>query len=331
MNLTTHYLGLELRHPIVPGASPMTANRDDVRRLEEAGAPAIILPSLFEEQIEHEIRGAESHLGAHEHKTAEAASFSPASMQEVFHDGPVEYLEHLRWMKEALDIPVISSLNGTSPGGWLNYAKQMEQAGADGLELNLYEMATNPEESGSEQERQALGIVKTVREQVKIPLAVKLSPYYSSLSHFAVALQAERVDGLVLFNRFYQADLDIDNLKVTRRLQLSDSSELLLRLRWLAVLSDRFSGSLAASGGVHEVEDVVKAIMCGAHAVQVVSALLQNEPEYLTTLTRGLSEWLEDHEYDSLQQMCGSMNLARCPNPQEYERTHYVQVLNAWE
>ena len=331
MDLRIDYLGMKLAHPLVPGASPMSLNRDDVRRFEEAGAAAIVLPSLFEEQIEHEIRGAELFLGAHEDTTAEATSFSPASMKDVFNYGPVEYLEHLHWMKETLEIPVIGSLNGTSRGGWLNYARQMEQAGADALELNLYEMATDPTESGSAKELHELEIVGAVREQVSIPLAVKLSPFYSSLPHYAGLLETAKVDGLVLFNRFYQPDIDIENLKVERALRLSDSSALLLRLRWLAVLSDTFGGSLAATGGVHTVEDVIKAVMCGAQSVQAVSAYFMQGAEYLSKLKSGLSRWLEDHEYDSLQQMCGSMNLSRCPNPREYERTNYVQILQAWD
>ena len=331
MNLAAEYLGLTLSGPIIPGASPMNMHRDDVRRLEEAGAAAIVLPSLFEEQIERGSKGLEHHPVAYENTMAEAATFAPPSMQEVFHYGPDEYLEHLFWLKETLGIPVIGSLNGTSRGGWLDYAKQMEQTGADALELNLYEMATNPDDSGSAKELHVLEIVGAVRERVKIPLAVKLSPYYSSLPHFAALLESAKVDGLVLFNRFYQPDIDIENLKVERTLHLSKSSELLLRLRWLAVLSDTFSGSLAATGGVHDVADIVKAVMSGAHAVQVVSALLRHGPKYLGTLKSRLARWIEEHEYDSVQQMRGCMNLARCPDPRQYERTNYLQVLQAWD
>ncbi len=331
MNLKTNYLGLELSHPLMPGASPLSADRDAVRRLEDAGASAIVLPSLFEEQIDSDESGSARYLDAHEHSTAEASTFAPSLTRDVFRLGPEEYLENLRWMKSSLSGPVIASLNGTSRGGWLEYAALLEQAGADAMELNLYEMACDPTESGSSQELHVLDIVKAVKSQVKIPLAVKLSPFYSSLPHFAGLLDEAGAGGLVLFNRFYQADVDIENLEVTRSLQLSDSSELLLRLRWLAVLSATFEGSLAATGGVHHVHDVVKAVMCGAHAVQVVSALLQKGPGYLATLRSELSAWLEEHEYESLEQMCGSMNLSRCPNPREYERTNYVQILQTWE
>ena len=331
MNLKTRYLGLELTHPLMPGASPLSADRDSVRRLEDAGAAAIVLPSLFEEQLENEENASARYLDAHDDSTAEASTFAPTLNRDVFRLGPEEYLENLRWMKSSLSVPVIGSLNGTSRGGWLEYAVLMEQAGADAMELNLYEMACDPGESGSAQELHVLNIVKAVKSRVKIPVAVKLSPFYSSLPHFAGLLREAGADGLVLFNRFYQADVDIENLEVTRGLHLSDSRELLLRLRWLAVLSSTFEGSLAATGGVHHVHDVVKAVMCGAHAVQVVSALLQKGPGYLATLQAGLSDWLEEHEYESLAQMCGSMNLARCPNPREYERTNYVQILQTWE
>ncbi len=331
MNLKTKYLGLELDHPLMPGASPLSSDRDAVRRLEDAGAAAIVLPSLFEEQIDNEESASERYMDAHENSTAEASTFAPSLSRDVFRLGPEEYLTHLRWMKENLAVPVIGSLNGTSRGGWLEYASMLEQAGADAMELNLYEMACDPSESGSGKELHVLDIVKAVKAQVNLPVAVKLSPFYSSLPHFAGLLEEVGADGLVLFNRFYQADLDIDALEVARTLQLSDSSELLLRLRWLAVLSDSFQGALAASGGVHHVHDVVKAIMCGAHTVQVVSALLQQGPGYLATLRTGLVEWLEEHEYESVQQMCGSMNMSRCPNPREYERTNYVQILQTWE
>lgn len=331
MNLKTNYLGLELSHPLMPGASPLSADRDAVRRLEDAGASAVVLPSLFEEQIENEASASERYLDAHEHSTAEASTFAPSLTRDAFRLGPDEYLEHLRWVKSSLSVPVIASLNGTSKGGWLEYAVLMEQAGADAMELNLYEMACDPAESGSGKELHVLDIVKAVKSQVKIPVAVKLSPFYSSLPHFASLLEQAGADGLVLFNRFYQADVDIENLEVTRGLQLSDSSELLLRLRWLAVLSASCKVSLAATGGVHHAHDVVKAVMCGAHAVQVVSALLQNGPLHLATLRADLTAWLEENEYESLEQMCGSMNLSRCPNPREYERTNYVQILQTWE
>ncbi len=331
MNLNSNYLGLKLDHPLMAGASPLSADRDSVRRLEDAGAAAIVLPSLFEEQIENEENSSARYLDAHDNFTAEASSFAPSINRDVFRLGPEEYLEHLRWTKENVSVPVIGSLNGTSLGGWLEYASLMEQAGADAMELNLYEMACDPNQSGSNKESDALEILKAVKSKVKLPVALKLSPFYSSLPHFAGLLEAAGADGLVLFNRFYQADLDIENLEVTRILHLSDSSELLLRLRWLAVLSPTFKGSLAATGGVHHVHDVVKAVMCGAHAVQVVAALLREGPGYLATLRTCLAQWLEEHEYESLEQMCGSMNLSRCPNPEEYERTNYVHILQTWQ
>jgi dihydroorotate dehydrogenase (fumarate) len=331
MDMKTSYLGLELAHPLVPGASPLGADRDAVRRLVDAGAPAIVLPSLFEEQLDNESRAVERYVDVHEHANPEAATFAPALPQEVFRLGPEEYLEQIRWMKETLDIPVIGSLNGTSRGGWIDYATSIEQAGADALELNLYEMASDPGQTSGDTERRLTEIVRTVKERLSIPVAVKLSPFFTALAHFAGELRAAGADGLVLFNRFYQADIDIENLVVRRTLRLSDSSELLLRLRWLAALSDEFDGSLAASGGVHLAVDAVKAVMCGAHTVQVVSSLLERGTDHLGILLADMTAWLEEREYESLNQMRGSMSLARCPNPREYERANYVQILQTWE
>jgi len=331
MNLNLTYLGLKLDNPLMPGASPLGADRDMVRSLEDAGAGAIVLPSLFEEQITHELEATEKFLDRHENSSAEASSFAPALRKDDFLLGPDEYLEHLRWMKENLSIPVIASLNGTTKGGWLEYAGQIQQAGASALELNLYEMACDPHESGSAKELHVLNIVKAVKDQTGIPLAVKLSPFYSSLPHFAELLSDAGADGLVLFNRFYQADIDIENLEVLRTLQLSSTSSLLLRLRWLAVLSGHFKGSLGASGGVHNAEGALKAVMCGATGVQIVSALLLGGPDVLKTIKASMSEWLEENDYTSLEQACKSMNLANCPNPREYTRTNYVQILQTWE
>ncbi len=331
MNLNLTYLRMKLDNPLIPGASPLGADKEMVQRLEEAGAGAIVLPSLFEEQITHELEASERFLDRHEDSSAEASTFAPPLRKEDFTLGPEEYLEHLQWMKGHLSIPVIASLNGTTRGGWLEYARQIENAGASALELNLYEMACDPQESGRAKELHVLDIVKAVKEKIGIPLSVKLSPFYSSLPHFASLLDDAGVDGLVLFNRFYQADIDLENLEVLRRLRLSDSSSLLLRLRWLAVLSGQFQGSLAATGGVHTAADALKAVMCGATGVQMASALLKHGPQLLGTIRADMIRWLEENEYESLEQACGSMNLANCPNPREYARTNYVQILQTWE
>ena len=328
MDLSTRYLGLKLSHPLMPGASPMVDDLDTVKRLEDAGASAIVMHSLFEEQIRREQMSAFVHTESHEQSFAEALSYFPAS--DAFALGPHEYLEQLRRIKAAVSVPVIASLNGYTLGGWLDYARLMQQAGADALELNVYQLATDPEESGQVMEERTIEMVRAVRGAVKVPLAVKLSPFYTALGHFARRLDEERVDGLVLFNRFYQPDIDIEELQVRRAVFLSHSSELPLRLRWLAIISGRVKASLAVSGGVHTVVDVIQSVMTGAHAVQIVSALLQRGPAYLANLRQELAEWLEKHEYESLRQMQGSMNLASCPDPRVYERANYMLMLQGW-
>jgi dihydroorotate dehydrogenase (fumarate) len=328
MDLTTSYLGLRLAHPFMPGASPMVDDLDLVKRLEDAGASAIVMHSLFEEQITREQVATFLHTERHGESFAEALSYFPSP--EAFALGPEEYLEQLGRVKAAVRVPVIASLNGCTPGGWLDYARLMEQAGADALELNVYHLATDTAVRGGEVEAQTIEMVRQVKRGVRIPVAVKLSPFYSSFAHFAAELDATGADGLVLFNRFYQPDVDVENLQGKRALHLSDSAELLLRLRWLAVLSGRLRASLAVTGGVHTAVDAVKAIMCGAHAVQMVSALLHRGPAYLATVRREFEEWLEEHEWSSLEQMRGNMSLARCPDPAVYERANYMLILQSW-
>jgi dihydroorotate dehydrogenase (fumarate) len=325
MDLSTTYLGLRLAGPFMPGASPMADHLDWVKRLEDAGASAIVLRSLFEEQITREQEGMVYHMAATEGVTAEALSYFPAPDDFVF--GPAQYLEQIRKVKQAVAVPVIASLNGTTAEGWLDYARTIQQAGADALELNLYFLATDPAISGDVIERRVTNVLRVVKQVVTIPVAVKLSPFFSSLSHFAQELDGLGASGLVLFNRFYQPDIDIEALEASPVLHLSDSSELPLRLRWLAILSGHLSASLAVSGGVHTVSDAVKAIMTGAHAIQVVSALIKHGPEYLGTLQKGLTEWMEQHEYESVVQMQGSMNLQRSPDPGAFERANYVKAL----
>jgi len=328
MDLSTTYLGLRLAHPILPGASPLADDLDTVKRLEDAGAAAITLRSLFEEQIVREQMGAAEHIHGHEGSHQEALSYLPPTS--VFALGPDRYLEHLQRIRSAVGVPVIASLNGTTPGGWVQYARLMEQAGANALELNLYTIPTDAEESAQVVEDRGIAVVSAVAKEVKIPVAVKLSPFYSSLPNFAKRLGLAGADGLVLFNRFYQPDIDVEDLDVTHSLHLSDSSELLLRLRWLAILSGRTKLSLAVSGGVHTALDAVKAMMTGAQAVQVVSALLKRGPDYLRTLIDEVRAWLEEHEYESVKQLCGSMSLERCPEPGAYERANYMTLLQSF-
>ncbi len=328
MDLSTYYLGLRLPHPLVAGASPLVDDLSMVQRLADAGAAAIVMHSLFEEQVRGEALARERFHDAHANAHAEAPSYLP--QPDEFRLGSHEYLEQIRRIRRRVPVPVIASLNGTTEGSWLRYAPLMEEAGAAALELNLYELVTSAHVSSYEVERDAIDLVRAVCSSVKIPVAVKLSPYYTALPAFARGLVDAGASGLVLFNRFYQADIDPDALEVVRTLRLSDSSELNLRLRWLAVLSAQLNTSYAASGGVHEARDAVRAIMAGADCVQVVSALLRHGPERMSGLISELREWLEQHEYDSLEQAKGSMNHKRCPDPRAFERVQYVQVLQSF-
>jgi dihydroorotate dehydrogenase (fumarate) len=328
MDLSTTYLGLKLPHPLMPGASPLVDDLDTVKRLEDAGAAAIVMHSLFEEQIAREQVAHFVHTESHGYSFAEALTYFPSP--EAFALGPEEYLDQIRRIKQAVAVPVIASLNGYTHGGWLGYARLMEEAGADALELNVYQLVTDADEDARTIENRALAMVREVRSSLTIPVAVKLSPYYTALTHFTRRLDDAGADGLVLFNRFYQPDIDVEELQVRRSLHLSHSSELPLRLRWLAILSGKVRCSLAASGGVHSVNDTVQALMAGADAVQVVSALLKFGPAYLGTLRQGLERRLEELEYDSLRQLQGSMNLEACPDPRVYERANYMLTLQGW-
>jgi dihydroorotate dehydrogenase (fumarate) len=328
MDLATTYLGLPLAHPLITGASPLVDHMDLVRRLEDAGAAAITMHSLFEEQLALDAEATRYAVEAQAHSHPEAESYFPLAADYAL--GPDEYLEQIHRIKAAVRVPVIASLNGVTGEGWTGYARLIEQAGADALELNMYLVAVNPIESGGVVERRLLDVTAAVRSSVELPIAVKLSPFWSSLSHVAASLDGVGADGLVLFNRFYQPDIDVDELDVVPRLRLSDPSELLLRIRWLAALSGRIRASLAASGGVHGVEDVVKALMAGADVVQIVSALLAQGPEHLLVLREGLERWMEEREYASIAQLRGSMSLARCPDPRAFERGGYMRVLQTW-
>lgn len=329
VDLSTRYLGLELPHPFMPGASPLVDDLDLVRRLEDAGAAAIVLRSLFEEQLRAESLAMHSALEEPSNSFAEAASYMPSPADLKL--GPHEYLEQLLRIRESVAVPVIGSLNGTSWGGWLEYGKLIEQAGADALEINLYQVITDPDRSGETLEAEKLAVVGELASKLHIPVAVKLSPFYTALAHFAQRLTEVGAAGLVLFNRFYQPDLDLEALETRRTLQLSSSSELLLRLRWLAILSGRVKTSYAVTGGVHTTLDALKAVFAGADAVQVVSLLLKSGPEALISLRSEMSDWLEEHGYESLAQAKGTLNLAHTPNPTAYERGNYMHILQSWE
>ena len=329
MNLSTNYMGFELPNPLIPGASPLSDNYDGVRRLEDAGAPMIVMHSLFEEQILREEIALSSSVETPNESYAEALSYFPQF--DEFKFGPDEYLEQVRRVKSAVSVPVIASLNGVTIGGWIRYARLIQQAGADGLELNLYEVAADLGEMGECVERRLIDVVLSVRDAVSIPITVKLSPFFSSLGHFIRQLDRVGVHGLVLFNRFYQPDLDIENLQIKRVVNLSNSSELLLRLRWLAILFGKVNAPLAVTGGVHTAVDAIKSIMAGASACQMVSALLQRGPTHLKVVREDLNRWLEEHEYESLRQMQGSMSLQRVSDPSAYERANYAKILQTWE
>jgi dihydroorotate dehydrogenase (fumarate) len=329
MDLTTTYLGLKLAHPLMAGASPLVNDMGMVKRLEDAGVSAIVMHSLFEEQITREAQGTILDVQQSSNTSAEALSYFP--QPDEFHLGPEQYLEQIHRIKQAVSVPVFASLNGTTAAGWLRYGKLMQEAGADALELNVYYIPTDAKESSAEVEKRALDIVRAVKSEVKIPVAVKLSPFFSSLAHFAAELEDAGADGLVLFNRFYQPDINVETLLAEPSLQLSTPSDLLLRLRWLAVLYGHVKGSLAVTGGVHEGIGALKAVMAGADAVQMVSALLIHGPERLAQSRAGLTQWLEDHEYESLAQARGSMSLLKSPNPQAFTRANYMRIINGWK
>jgi dihydroorotate dehydrogenase (fumarate) len=329
MDLSTNYLGLRLPHPLVPGASPLSDDLDTVKQLEDAGAGAIVLRSLFEEQISREEEATRNHWNSHDDAFAEAVTFFPSPDSFVL--GPDEYLNHVQRVKQSVRIPVIGSLNGMTPGGWLSYARLIEQAGADALELNVYHAPTDFETSGSEVERQTVEMVRQVKQGLKIPLAVKLSPYFTAFAHFARQLDGAGANGLVLFNRYYDPDIDVKELNVLRTLQLSDSADLPLRLRGIAALAGRVKASLAITGGVHTALDVVKSTMAGAHVTQMVSALLRNGPDHLRKVRADLEAWMEENEWSALNEMRGNMSQERIPNPQIYERANYMLMLQTWE
>ena len=328
MQLTTNYLGLQLKNPLMVGASPFCDNLDAASRLEDAGASAIVMRSLFEEQIDHEQRALSFLLETPSESFAEATSYFPGYSE--YQLSPDRYLKQIGHLKSTLKIPVIASLNGYRPGGWTDYARRFEQAGADAIELNLYQLATDPLASGNDIEQHMRETVQDVVDEVKIPVAVKISAFHTAPAQFALSLEKAGAKGVVLFNRFYQPDFNLEDLEVTPQLRLSDSTELLLRLRWLAVLSPHMQGSLACSGGVHHTEDVIKALLAGAHTVQLVSVLLKQGPGVLTVLLEGMRRWMDEHDYNNLDKLRGALNLRRCPDPAAHERANYIRILQSW-
>ena len=328
MDLTTTYLGLKLKNPLVASSSPLSHTLDSMKALEDAGASAIVMYSLFEEQLSLEAGQLDRHLTQGTESFAEAITYFPEA--EHYNLGPEEYLELISRAKNALHIPVIASLNGSSLGGWTKFAKNMEEAGADAIELNMYYVAANPDLAGATIEERYLEVLRTVRQAVRVPVAMKLSPYFSSLANMARKLDAEGVNGLVLFNRFYQPDIDLDTLDVVPNVVLSTSEELRLRLRWIAILYGHVKASLAASGGVHTVNDVLKTLMAGASVAMMASALLKFGPARVREILTGLEQWMVDREYASVRQMQGSMSQKSVADPAAFERANYMKSLQSY-
>ena len=324
-DLHSKYLGLELTTPIVASASPLTGNLDTLRRLEEAGVAAVVLPSLFEEQVEHDEITLHDTLEAGAHSFGEALTYFPE--MDDYNTGPDRYLEHVAAAKAALSIPVIASLNGITPGGWVRYAELMQQAGADAIELNVYSVETDLYASAASIEDRMLRLVSRLRGSVTVPLAVKIGPFYTALGNVVQRLADTRADGVVLCNRFLQPNIDLDTLTVNPELQLSSRDELRLPLRWIAILAGRVPVSLAATSGVQTADDVVKLVLAGADAVMVASELLRRGPELVADLTSGLRSWLEEREYASVEQAKGSMSQVACGDPHAFERAQYVRAL----
>ncbi len=329
MDLTTTYMGLKLKNPLILSASPLTAYVDKIKAVEDAGAAAVVMHSLFEEQIVHDQKEIDHFLMTTSHNYAEALDYFPEP-EEYRNLHAEEYLEQLRKLKEAVDIPVIGSLNGVSAGGWMKYAKEMEQAGADAIELNIYYIPTDPNLTCAEVEQMYIEDLKTVKDSVSIPVAMKLSPFFTAFGNMAKRLDEAGADALVLFNRFYQPDIDLERLEVTPNLQFSTSYEIRLPLRWIAILYGKIKASLAATSGVHNGEDVIKLVMAGADATMMTSAVLEHGPYAFEKVLKGMTRWMEEHEYESVSQMKGSMSYQNVAEPAAYERANYIRMLQSF-
>src|SRR6202521_6042710 len=325
IDLSTTYLGLRLRTPLVASASPLSQEIDGIRRLEDAGASAVVLYSLFEEQLRQEEADLNYHLAAGTESFSEALTYFPQPTE--FHTGPEGYLKHIRKAKAAVKIPVIASLNGSTLGGWTKFAGEIERSGADAIECNVYYIPTDPKLTAEDIETTYLEILRAVKATVTIPVAVKLSPFFSNLSNMADRLDEAGADALVLFNRFYQPDIDLEELEIRPNVLLSSQHELRLPLTWIGILYGRIKASLAATRGVHGPGEVIKRLMVGADVTMLCSTLLRNGVGHLRPMEQGFRDWMEDHEYESVQQMQGSMSQIRCPDPGAFERAQYMRAV----
>ncbi|TVQ22398.1 MAG: dihydroorotate dehydrogenase-like protein [Leptolyngbya sp. DLM2.Bin15] len=330
MDLTTTYLGLELRSPLVVGAAaPLTEDIQHLRQMEDTGAAAVVLHSLFEEQLRSDRLELHHHLEHGTESFAEALTYFPEP--DLFHVGADVYLDHIRAAKDMVDIPIIASLNGSTLGGWTDYARQIQAAGADALEINIYAIPTDLHTSAADIEQQYLDILKAVKSVVHIPVAVKLSPYFSNMASMAQQLHEAGTDGLVLFNRFYQPDIDIEDLEVRPHVLLSTPQDMRLPMRWIALLYGRIPVDFAATSGIHKGQDVVRMLMAGATVTQLVSVLLRHGIGHLKNIEQELQTWLQEHDYESVQQLRGSMSQLRCPNPSEFERAQYMKAIQTYQ
>ena len=329
IDLSTSYLGLNLATPLVASASPLSRDLDGVRRLEDAGASAVVLYSLFEEQLRQEEVELDYHLHAGTESFAESITFFPQASE--FHTGPEGYLKHIRKCKASVKIPIIASLNGSTLGGWTKFAAEIEKAGADAIECNIYSIATNPVLSGADIENMYLEIMQAVKATVTIPVAVKLSPFFSNLANMAQRLDQAGADALVLFNRFYQPDINLQELEIQPNVLLSTPQSLRLPLTWIGILFGRVKTNLAATGGVHNAEDVVKLLMVGADVTMLCSSLMRHGINHVRHVQRELREWMEEHEYESVRQMQGSMSQQKCPDPAAFERAQYMRAVKGMQ
>jgi dihydroorotate dehydrogenase (fumarate) len=327
VDLTTYYMGMKLRTPLVVSASPLSQEIASIRRLEDAGASAVVLYSLFEEQLRQESLELDYHLTAGTESFAESLSFFPQASE--YRIGPEGYLEHIRKARQAVGIPIIASLNGATAGGWAEFAKEIEEAGADALECNIYSIPTDFDVTSAEIEQSYIDIVKSVKKAISIPVAVKLSPYFSNLANMAKRLDQAGANGLVLFNRFYQPDIDLEELEIRPNVLLSGPQALRLPLTWIGILYGRVQASLAGTSGVHDAPDVIKLLMAGANVTMMCSALLRNGINHMQTVENGIVDWMQKHEYESVQQMQGSMSQLRCPDPGAFERAQYMRAVKS--